>query len=1315
MRFRKMKLAACLLSVATAVSAVPTYAVEDLFVSGPDEVAVEEAYYPEETDNVLTEAVGMDEFDLFSDAEVYVPEEAPVEEFVPEEVPVVDYVPEEIVVPVGADSDGGEAVIDETTIKFEFDENTGKGTVTYKLKNGLERGPLAAVIYDNYTPTGTFTVTREESFKKDDQGKPIEATCGHPAEFLLFANLEGANYSSADYSNPENVTPVYFKDTNYKVFSKPAHQWVETTENYIPPTCDQTGSKDVVEICSVCGARQNEQKGIVIERVLHQNTPEVFGGYVTAPEKDDDHDCSDVANVQSTGNTEETKPELVDATKEGIYYIKWVPTCDVCGQTHEDDERIAKPRYEKVVLPATEAIVGEIWKIWEGQYDANGNGTIEASEEYKITNIADDRIAVDNEWDYRNPPFDVKTIDLEDCGKDGSFPIKMYWVTEDGKLIEVDDKDVPDKTVLKVIDVPAHTTAGEVEYYASYDKATGYADKIEPEVKVGKQNYQVGNMRYVITMNEDGEITAIESPTCIDQTYYEVLPCICKAHTGHPTPHYITEQTLTAKATGNHVLEGDDQDYAKRTGSSKLHDTLNDEYIKKDVAIEREELEDLVKEANKIKKYVEVVYHEDTCLDYTADVKYTCAVCGKQCDEFTQTVKIKGFGHGFRTMVDEASRVESTCTTSGSVDVVVKCTKCGLENSRTTVKTALKKHSYSDTVKFEFVGDLVADPDNGSFTKKYGVEAEDIKELPAEEYENSSMEDGKEVLKEGATRIGFTTAEDLDDIDNDETFRATVYGYQECEICGHREYLDSEDLEAKAANIVAWHDKAEKQNGCEAGSIVIHAAYTDEKGALKDEASKEYGYFTSVLAAKSRAGHDPVFVKGTEATCTTDGKMDAYMCKNCKKYFEDVDCTKEIKDVTIKGTHKLKAVEAGVATCTEPGFEPYWECEVCGKLFSDEAATTEIEAPVATEALGHDFVLVPAVNPSCTEDGTDAYYKCSRCDAMASDALGANPIEAPTPILAVGHAMVKTETTATCTEAGKAEYYTCSVCNKMFSDEEGKNEITEAPAVEALGHDLQKVEAKEATTEAEGNKEYYVCSRCGEWFWDAEGKEPIEDKDDVIIPIIVVTPTPVPATPTPVPATPTPIPATPTPIPATPTPTPTVVPKPATAPKISTVAKATSIKVTVTGEVDDADKYMVRYRTPEGTYTYETFTGTTYTITGLARGERYLVSVRGGNDGGWGPYSTNSKRFTQLTSRSYKAEKNQITVKFTCAKATRFEVRYSLNKNMTNSTTVSAEGNGGAVAIIKGLKSGTTYYLRVRPFFGNYVGRFGQVFAVTTK
>ena len=174
----------------------------------------------------------------------------------------------------------------------------------------------------------------------------------------------------------------------------------------------------------------------------------------------------------------------------------------------------------------------------------------------------------------------------------------------------------------------------------------------------------------------------------------------------------------------------------------------------------------------------------------------------------------------------------------------------------------------------------------------------------------------------------------------------------------------------------------------------------------------------------------------------------------------------------------------------------------CGKAGShdDVVYCTVCEAEISRThvddaALEHDYqeVADSAKAATCTEPGKEADKKCSRCDDVVTGA----------EIPALGHdyqEVADSAKAATCTEAGKEADKKCSRCDDVITGAE----------IAALGHKPKKVEAKEATTEAEGNIEYWTCETCGKFFSDAEGKTEIT-KEDTVIPKIEEDPTEDPA------------------------------------------------------------------------------------------------------------------------------------------------------------------------------------------------------------
>ena len=103
--------------------------------------------------------------------------------------------------------------------------------------------------------------------------------------------------------------------------------------------------------------------------------------------------------------------------------------------------------------------------------------------------------------------------------------------------------------------------------------------------------------------------------------------------------------------------------------------------------------------------------------------------------------------------------------------------------------------------------------------------------------------------------------------------------------------------------------------------------------------------------------------------------------------------------------HVLTKVDEVAPTCTTSGTAAYYTCSHCDKIFADANANREIDAPVTTDALGHDTEGV-----NWTAEGDVHYKACRRCGAHIDEAA---------------HTLVKTERVeATCANAGTEAYLT---------------------------------------------------------------------------------------------------------------------------------------------------------------------------------------------------------------------------------------------------------------------------------------------------
>ena len=251
---------------------------------------------------------------------------------------------------------------------------------------------------------------------------------------------------------------------------------------------------------------------------------------------------------------------------------------------------------------------------------------------------------------------------------------------------------------------------------------------------------------------------------------------------------------------------------------------------------------------------------------------------------------------------------------------------------------------------------------------------------------------------------------------------------------------------------------------------------------------------------------------------TCDPHIEYWYCPDCKTYFTDAACTKEIRkskldDGMTKDETKhtaLKKVPAKAATCTEEGNIEHWYCSGCGKYYTDSKGTAKTtHAKVTTKKADHDYYWVAdevanvhyekcrvcgktsgTSNHSGGTASCKAQAKCEKCGASYGELDATNHVN-----FEYKNAVKPTETTKgytgdkycadcgvfiekgteysaqctggckdlklvkgtpkTCTADGTIDYYECPKCHNKYRDEKGTILITEADLVDkCTGHDL---------------------------------------------------------------------------------------------------------------------------------------------------------------------------------------------------------------------------------------------------------------------
>ena len=97
-------------------------------------------------------------------------------------------------------------------------------------------------------------------------------------------------------------------------------------------------------------------------------------------------------------------------------------------------------------------------------------------------------------------------------------------------------------------------------------------------------------------------------------------------------------------------------------------------------------------------------------------------------------------------------------------------------------------------------------------------------------------------------------------------------------------------------------------------------------------------------------------------------------------YNNSGSATKKCVTINVTCAHSITSTPAKAATCTANGNTAYWYCSNCKKYFSDKNCTKEItKASTVIAKTGHKATAYAAKPAACTTDGNIAYWYCSNC------------------------------------------------------------------------------------------------------------------------------------------------------------------------------------------------------------------------------------------------------------------------------------------------------------------------------------------------
>ena len=494
---------------------------------------------------------------------------------------------------------------------------------------------------------------------------------------------------------------------------------------------------------------------------------------------------------------------------------------------------------------------------------------------------------------------------------------------------------------------------------------------------------------------------------------------------------------------------------------------------------------------------------EPTCTSDGNIGYWTCSHCAKvfsdeQCtNELFSSVVVSKLGH----LLSHIGAVPATCTAEGNVEYW-KCSRCGLLFADEQCADLI---DFSDTVVSRTAHSLkhtqVVEPTCLSAGNiEYWTCSECGKHF-ADSLGTAEISSESLVLAKLAHSLEHTDAV---------APTCTVGGnieYWRCAECG-RYFSDAQATNQvqAAATVIAKKGHSPVHHNYNAPTCTVagqleHWTCPDCGKSFLDEACTIEAEPSRLVLEK--LGHEITHVAELGATCTQEGHIEYWQCSRCNLIWSDSGLTDVIassQTVIPSLGHDLRHVEAIEASCTSTGNTEHWICNTCGRYFSDAGAQHEITAAsTVTPAKGHTAdIHVAAKSASCTEDGNIEYWECSECGTLFSDSQCRNSVSASDVILgAIGHSPEHHDAVAaTCTSSGNIEYWKCLRCGKLFSDSELTSEITLAQTVVApLPHGLVHYNYVSATCTEDGSAEHWHCSVCGNDYADADASVLLDDID----------------------------------------------------------------------------------------------------------------------------------------------------------------------------------------------------------------------------
>ncbi len=229
------------------------------------------------------------------------------------------------------------------------------------------------------------------------------------------------------------------------------------------------------------------------------------------------------------------------------------------------------------------------------------------------------------------------------------------------------------------------------------------------------------------------------------------------------------------------------------------------------------------------------------------------------------------------------------------------------------------------------------------------------------------------------------------------------------------------------------------------------AATCTQKGLTQGKKCSVCGTVTVQQTEVPAKGHTEVVDVRREPTCTETGLTEGKHCSVCGA----VLVKQEI--IPAKGHTEVETVPAVASTCTENGSTAEKKCSVCGQI----TAKKETVPPLGHNVNKSEWVI--DVSPNCTDKGSKSHH-CTRCDYKE------DVTEMPSLNTHIYNDYWTVDKEATCTQDG-VESRHCTRCGAK---------VDERTIPSKGGHNIVTDEAVAATCTTDGLTAGSHCSVCGE-------------------------------------------------------------------------------------------------------------------------------------------------------------------------------------------------------------------------------------------